>query len=110
MEFSKCKWTPFTGMAVYGSVRRVTLRGEVVFVDGKILAKPGSGKNIATLRQTNCSNKFKVPISKIPEILSEPNSPKKPLQQKLVTLSQSGDSHLLIPNRVRAISTSTQNG
>lgn len=27
MPFSKCKWTPFAGIEVYGAVRRVTLRG-----------------------------------------------------------------------------------
>ena len=27
MPFSKCKWTPFAGLKVYGSVRRVILRG-----------------------------------------------------------------------------------
>lgn len=46
MHFSKSKWTPFAGMKVSGCVRRVTLRGEVVFVDGQILAKPGNGKNV----------------------------------------------------------------
>ncbi len=27
MPFSKCQWTPFAGLKVYGSVRRVILRG-----------------------------------------------------------------------------------
>jgi hypothetical protein len=39
MPFSKCKWTPFAGMRVFGCVSRVILRGQV-------LAKPGYGKNI----------------------------------------------------------------
>ena len=46
MPFSKCKWTPFSGMKVFGSVSRVIIRGEVVYVDGQVLAKPGFGKNI----------------------------------------------------------------
>lgn len=46
MPFSKCKWTPFAGMRVFGCVSRVILRGEVVYVDGQVLAKPGYGKNI----------------------------------------------------------------
>lgn len=44
--FSKCGWTPFSGQVVYGVVRRVVLRGEEAFVDGKLLIKPGYGKNI----------------------------------------------------------------
>jgi carbamoyl-phosphate synthase/aspartate carbamoyltransferase/dihydroorotase len=43
MKYSKCQWTPFAGMKVYGMVRRVILRGRVVYVDGDVLAKPGFG-------------------------------------------------------------------
>lgn len=50
MPFSKCKWTPFAGMKVNGIVKRVIIRGEVVFIDGKVLAKPGFGKNISSLQ------------------------------------------------------------
>ena len=46
MRYSKCQWTPFADMKVYGLVRRVTLRGKVVYVDGEILAKPGYGRCI----------------------------------------------------------------
>ena len=115
MEFSKCKWTPFAGMTVNGSVRRVTLRGEVVFIDGKILAKPGSGKNIATLKPSTTTigdKTFNDKISKLPKLTSEEkNLQPKSLNQNIVKINQStGDSNLLIPNRVRAKSTSTQNG
>ena len=44
--FSKCGWTPFAGVEVAGRVARVTLRGEVVFEDGRVLAEPGSGRVI----------------------------------------------------------------
>ena len=37
MDFSKSKWTPFSGMKVVGRVQRVVLRGEVVYLDGKVL-------------------------------------------------------------------------
>lgn len=37
MPFSKAKWTPFAGMKVKGAVHRVVLRGEVAYVDGKVL-------------------------------------------------------------------------
>lgn len=41
---TKCGWSPFTGRRVAGKVRRTVLRGETVFEDGKVLAKPGSGR------------------------------------------------------------------
>ncbi len=43
---SRCGWTPFEGWKVQGQVRRVMLRGQEVFRDGSILAKPGFGQNI----------------------------------------------------------------
>lgn len=46
LPHSKCGWTPFAGMRVKGSVRRVVLRGEIVYLDGKVLAKPGSGHDV----------------------------------------------------------------
>jgi len=38
--FSKCAWTPFDGVEVPGRVARVTLRGEVVFADGRVVGEP----------------------------------------------------------------------
>lgn len=46
MEFTKSKWTPFTGMHVCGAVHRVTLRGEIAYVEGQILVPPGFGQNV----------------------------------------------------------------
>ncbi len=75
MAYSKCRWTPFAGMqmqvknnkqhislcslttniiylifslwpVVQGLVSRVVLRGETAMLDGKVYAKPGSGKNV----------------------------------------------------------------
>ena len=37
-------WTPFDGMPVFGRIERVILRGEVVYEDGVVLAKPGTGQ------------------------------------------------------------------
>lgn len=34
--FSKARWTPFEGMQVKGTVRRVVLRGEVAYIDGQV--------------------------------------------------------------------------
>jgi carbamoyl-phosphate synthase/aspartate carbamoyltransferase/dihydroorotase len=44
MVHSKCGWTPFHGTEVAAKVQKVVLRGEVVFEDGRILARPGTGK------------------------------------------------------------------
>jgi carbamoyl-phosphate synthase/aspartate carbamoyltransferase/dihydroorotase len=46
-QISRCGWTPFAGMSVYGQVRRVTLRNQVVYEDGSFFAPPGSGRNVA---------------------------------------------------------------
>lgn len=46
MMKSKCGWTPFHGREVTGFVKRVTLRGRVVYENGELLAQPGYGKLI----------------------------------------------------------------
>lgn len=43
---SRCGWTPFEGHPVQGRVQRVVRRGEVAFEDGRVLAAPGSGRNL----------------------------------------------------------------
>ncbi|OQY90264.1 MAG: hypothetical protein B6D38_04570 [Anaerolineae bacterium UTCFX1] len=45
-QFTRCGWTPFEGWQVKGRVRRVVLRGQVAFDDGKVLAEKGYGRNI----------------------------------------------------------------
>jgi len=45
-QFTRCGWTPFEGWQVKGRVRRVVLRGQTAFEDGKILVQPGYGRNI----------------------------------------------------------------
>lgn len=42
--FTQCGWSPFNGWKVKGRIKRVIIRGEKVFDDGKVLAKPGFGK------------------------------------------------------------------
>jgi carbamoyl-phosphate synthase/aspartate carbamoyltransferase/dihydroorotase len=37
-------WTPFDGREVYGKVTRVVLRGQEVFVNGEVVASPGTGR------------------------------------------------------------------
>lgn len=46
---SRCGWTPWEGRKMRGRVIQVTLRGQVVYRDGQILAKPGSGRNLIWL-------------------------------------------------------------
>ena len=41
---TRCGWTPFAGMRVFGRLLRVLLRGEPVYENGELLAKPGTGK------------------------------------------------------------------
>jgi len=45
-QFTKCNWTPFEGWKVKGKVRKVVLRGQVAFEDGKVLAEQGYGGNV----------------------------------------------------------------
>lgn len=44
--FTKCAWSPFSGWQMQGKVKKVTIRGNTVYENGKILARPGSGQII----------------------------------------------------------------
>jgi len=44
--YSKAKWTPFAGKHVKGAIHRVVLRGQVVCIEGKVLAEPGFGHDL----------------------------------------------------------------
>lgn len=39
--YTKCQWTPFDGMKVKGKIKKVLLRGEVIFDNGKVLEPKG---------------------------------------------------------------------
>ncbi len=43
---SRCGWTPFEGRRLRGRVRRVVLRGQLSYEDGRVLAVPGSGLDV----------------------------------------------------------------
>ena len=47
--FTKCRWTPFEGMMVKGRARSVSVRGGLVYQEGKVLASPGSGQPLVLL-------------------------------------------------------------
>lgn len=47
---SKCDWTPFAGLECTGAVRSVVVRGQLAYIadrpgSGKVLARPGLGRN-----------------------------------------------------------------
>ncbi len=44
--FTKCKWSPFEGRKLKGRIKSVFLRGEEVYQEGEILARPGFGKKV----------------------------------------------------------------
>lgn len=44
--YSRCGWTPFEGWQLRGRVRRVVLRGQEVYRDGRVLAPAGTGKDL----------------------------------------------------------------
>lgn len=74
MEFTKSKWTPFAGMHVRGSVHRVTLRGEIAYVEGQILVPPGFGQNV---REWPAPKKQIFPVYEVEKMekdISRPNS------------------------------------
>jgi len=52
LPFSKAKWTPFANRSVTGKVLRVVLRGETAYLDGKVLAPIGFGKDIRKIVPT----------------------------------------------------------
>lgn len=45
---TRCGWTPFEGRRVRGRVERVVLRGKIAYENGKVLARPGAGRNLKT--------------------------------------------------------------
>lgn len=44
---TKCGWSPYNEWKVYGKIKKVFIRGMKTFEDGKVLVKPGFGKNIS---------------------------------------------------------------
>ncbi len=46
---TRAGWSPFDGWKFNHKVQKVTLRGQVVYEDGQILAQPGFGKNILSV-------------------------------------------------------------
>jgi dihydroorotase (multifunctional complex type) len=38
--YAKCGWTPFEGTRIFGKIKRVVLKGKVVYKDGQVLPNP----------------------------------------------------------------------
>jgi dihydroorotase (multifunctional complex type) len=45
---TKCGWSPFAGRKVRGRVEQVFLRGQEVYAQGEVVARPGYGRAVAT--------------------------------------------------------------
>ncbi len=43
---TKCGWSPFEGLRVYGKIREVWIRGHLVFDGDNVLSPPGFGRNL----------------------------------------------------------------
>ncbi len=43
---SRARWSPFEGVPLQGRVVRVVLRGSVAYTEGRVLAEPGSGRDV----------------------------------------------------------------
>ncbi|XP_048582392.1 CAD protein isoform X2 [Nematostella vectensis] len=74
MAYSRAQWTPFAGMKVFGSVRRVVLRGETACIDGQVLLKPGFGEDVRT---TSPPTPMVVYGPHLPPSMPAPPSPRK---------------------------------
>jgi carbamoyl-phosphate synthase/aspartate carbamoyltransferase/dihydroorotase len=48
---TRARWTPFEGREMRGRVVRVVLRGREAFRDGRVLAGPGTGRDIRARRE-----------------------------------------------------------
>ena len=44
--FTKCRWSPFNGWPVKGKVKKVYLKGQKAFENGRIMIDAGYGKNV----------------------------------------------------------------
>jgi carbamoyl-phosphate synthase/aspartate carbamoyltransferase/dihydroorotase len=43
---TKCKWSPFDGMQVYGRIIETKIRGVTVFDGETVMVAPGFGRNV----------------------------------------------------------------
>ncbi|NWX35117.1 PYR1 protein, partial [Notiomystis cincta] len=93
--FSKANWTPFEGMKVKGTVRRVVLRGEVAYIDGQVLVPPGYGQDVKKWSSGAALLPHGAPTKESVKVLGSP-SPRRP--------SPAGDTRFHLPPRIHRAS------
>lgn len=109
MAFSKCQWTPFEGMKVKGTVRRVILRGEVAYIDGQVLVPPGYGQDV---RKWPTGAVTVPPPAPAKETLKTPERPRHTVQSETLRSRASsprragpvGDGRFHLPPRIHRAS------
>ncbi|NWW40468.1 PYR1 protein, partial [Panurus biarmicus] len=93
--FSKARWTPFEGMQVKGTVRRVVLRGEVAYIDGQVLVPPGYGQDVKKWPSGAALLPHGAPAKESVKVLGS-LSPRRP--------GPAGDSRFHLPPRIHRAS------
>ncbi|NXU07837.1 PYR1 protein, partial [Buphagus erythrorhynchus] len=93
--FSKARWTPFEGMQVKGTVRRVVLRGEVAYIDGQVLVPPGYGQDVKKWPSGAALLPHGAPTKESVKVLGSP-SPRRP--------GPAGDTRFHLPPRIHRAS------
>ncbi|KAF1639409.1 CAD protein, partial [Eudyptes filholi] len=76
--FSKARWTPFEGMKVKGTVRRVVLRGEVAYIDGQVLVPPGYGQDVKKWPSGAVLAPHAAPAKESTKVPGRASSPRRP--------------------------------
>ncbi|NXT19905.1 PYR1 protein, partial [Syrrhaptes paradoxus] len=95
--FSKAQWTPFEGMKVKGTVRRVVLRGEVAYIDGQVLVPPGYGQDVKKWPSAAVLAPHTAPAKESTKTLrSRASSPRRP--------GPAGDGRFHLPPRIHRAS------
>ncbi|KAM9981559.1 hypothetical protein ACTFIY_003861 [Dictyostelium cf. discoideum] len=104
--YSRCGWTPFEGLQVRGKVVKVVLRGQIAFIDGKIIAQKGFGLNLRSkeyqVEKERLLNTTKPIYDKIPTVQSTKNQTTNITSPSLIS-----DSPNKAINRIKSTSTST---
>ncbi|NXD00516.1 PYR1 protein, partial [Certhia familiaris] len=93
--FSKARWTPFEGMPVKGTVRRVVLRGEVAYIDGQVLVPPGYGQDVKKWPSAAALLPHGAPTKETVKVLGS-SSPRRP--------GPVGDTRFHLPPRIHRAS------
>ena len=98
------QWTPFAGMNVKGRVKRVVLRDQVVFLDGKLLAHQGQGQDIRKSSSTPNAKRVKLELLSPPQTMStepiklsdlRPTSPFPMTSTSILELNSFKNKHVL---------------